>query len=148
MPAHIINEGIVSGGMFIAIGESIIARVAALGGYISFSLIGCPKTPYQHVLEMVSKPKNAVGDRHLAAKSMHLATNLEFGRSHQMSVVACSSNASSAECNISVYFFPVPSTRCAHHACSNLIYSCFHSNIHALRVFLVCISWIRVGYST
>ncbi len=33
MPAHIINEGIVSGGMFIAIGESIIARVAALGGY-------------------------------------------------------------------------------------------------------------------
>ena len=93
---------------------------------------------------MVSKPKNAVGDRHLAAKSMHLATNLEFGRSHQMSVVACS-NASSAECNISVYFFPVPSTRCAHHACSNLMYSCFHSNIHALRVFLVCISWIRVA---
>lgn len=99
------------------------------------------------VLEMVSKPKNAVGDRHLARKSMHLARNLEFGRSHQMSVVACS-NASSAECNISVYFFPVPSTRCAHHACSNLIYSCFHSNIHALGVFLVCISWIRVGYST
>ena len=49
MPAHIINEGIVSGGMFIAIGESIIARVAALGGYISFSLTGCPKTPYQQV---------------------------------------------------------------------------------------------------
>ena len=38
MPAHIINEGIVSGGMFIAIGESIIARAAALGGYISFSV--------------------------------------------------------------------------------------------------------------
>ena len=56
---------------------------------------------------MVSKPKNAVGDRHLTAKSMHLATNLEFGRSHQMNSVACS-NASSAECNISVYFFPVP----------------------------------------
>ena len=34
MPAHIINEGIVSGGMFIAIGESIIARVAALAGGI------------------------------------------------------------------------------------------------------------------
>ena len=49
MPAHIINEGIVSGGMFIAIGESIIARVAALGGYISFSVTGCPKTPYQQV---------------------------------------------------------------------------------------------------
>ena len=101
----------------------------------------------RQLVEMVSKPKNAVGDRHLARKSMHLARNLEFGRSHQMSVVACS-NASSAECNISVYFFPVPSTRCAHHACSNLIYSCFHSNIHALGVFLGCISWIRVGYST
>ena len=50
MPAHIINEGIVSGGMFIAIGESIIARVAALGGYISFSLTDCPKTPYEQVL--------------------------------------------------------------------------------------------------
>ena len=50
MPAHIINEGIVSGGMFIAIGESIIARVAALGGYISFSLTGRPKTPYEQVL--------------------------------------------------------------------------------------------------
>ena len=49
MPAHIINEGIVSGGMFIAIGESIIARVAALGGYISFSLTGRPKTPYEQV---------------------------------------------------------------------------------------------------
>ena len=49
MPAHIINEGIVSGGMFIAIGESIIARVAALGGYISFSVTDCPKTPYEHV---------------------------------------------------------------------------------------------------
>ena len=49
MPAHIINEGIVSGGMFIAIGESIIARVAALGGYISFSLTDCPKTPYEQV---------------------------------------------------------------------------------------------------
>ena len=36
--------------MFIAIGESIIARVAALGGYISFSVTGCPKTPYQQVL--------------------------------------------------------------------------------------------------
>ena len=47
MPAHVINEGIVSGGMFIAIGESIIARVAALGGYISFSLTDCPKTPYE-----------------------------------------------------------------------------------------------------
>ena len=93
---------------------------------------------------MVSKPKNTVGDRHLARKSMHLARNLDFGRSHQMSVVACS-NASSAECNISVYFFPVPSTRCAHHACINLMYTCFHSNIHALRVFLVCISWIRVA---
>ena len=44
--------------------------------------------------------------------------------------------------------FLFPSTRCAHHACSNLMYSCFHSNIHALRVFLVCISWIRVGYSS
>ena len=95
-------------------------------------------------VEMVSKPKNAVGDRHLATNSMHLATNLGFGRSHQMSVVACS-NASSAECNISVYFFPVPSTRCAHHACINLMYTCFHSNIHALRVFLLCISWIRVA---
>ena len=41
--------------------------------------------------------------------------------------------------------FLFPSTRCAHHACSNLMYSCFHSNIHALRVFLVCISWIRVA---
>ena len=40
--------------------------------------------------------------------------------------------------------FLFPSTRCAHHACSNLMYGCFHSNIHALRVFLVCISWIRV----
>ncbi len=50
MPAHIINKGIVSGGMFIAIGESIIARVAALGGYISFSLTGRPKTPYEQVL--------------------------------------------------------------------------------------------------
>ena len=30
MPAYIINEGIVSGGMFIAIGESIITRAAAL----------------------------------------------------------------------------------------------------------------------
>ena len=35
--------------MFIAIGESIIARVAALGGYISFSLTGRPKTPYEQV---------------------------------------------------------------------------------------------------
>jgi len=49
VPAHIINEGIVSGGMFIAIGESIIARVAALGGYISFSVTDCPKTPYEQV---------------------------------------------------------------------------------------------------
>ena len=49
MPAHIINEGIVSGGMFIAIGESIIARVAALGGYISFSLTARLKTPYEQV---------------------------------------------------------------------------------------------------
>ena len=56
MPAHIINEGIVSGGMFIAIGESIIARVAALGGYISFSLTDCPKTPYeQWRLEILAK---------------------------------------------------------------------------------------------
>ena len=45
MPAHIINEGIVSGGMFIAIGESIIARVAALGGYICFSLTLVRKPP-------------------------------------------------------------------------------------------------------
>ena len=45
MPVYIINEGIVSGGMFIAIGESIIAREAALGGYISFSLTDCPKPP-------------------------------------------------------------------------------------------------------
>ena len=52
MPAHIINEGIVSGGMFIAIGESIIARVAALGGYISSSLSGCAKTPYQQVQDL------------------------------------------------------------------------------------------------
>ena len=29
----------------------------------------------------------------------------------------------------------VPSTRCAHHACTNLRNSSFHSNIHALRVF-------------
>ena len=65
------------------------------------------QTPVNLTVEMVSKPKNAVGDRHLTAKSMHLATNLEFGRSHQMNSVACS-NASSAECNISVYFFPVP----------------------------------------
>ena len=49
MPAYIINEGIVSGGMFIAIGESIIARAAALGGYISFSLTACLKTPYEQV---------------------------------------------------------------------------------------------------
>ena len=49
MPAYIINEGIVSGGMFIAIGESIIARVAALGGYISFSVTDCPKTRYEQV---------------------------------------------------------------------------------------------------
>ena len=35
--------------MFIAIGEPIIARVAALGGYISFSVTGCPKTPYEQV---------------------------------------------------------------------------------------------------
>ena len=65
------------------------------------------QTTAVEIVEMVSKPKNAVGDRHLTAKSMHLATNLEFGRSHQMNSVACS-NASSAECNISVYFFPVP----------------------------------------
>ena len=52
MPAYIINEGIVSGGMFIAIGESIIARAAALGGYISFSLTACLKTPYEQVLVM------------------------------------------------------------------------------------------------
>ena len=49
MPAYIINEGIVSGGMFMAIGESIIARAAALGGYISFSLTPCLKTPYEQV---------------------------------------------------------------------------------------------------
>ena len=49
MPAYIINEGIVSGGMFIAIGESIIARAAALGGYISFSVTACLKTPYEQV---------------------------------------------------------------------------------------------------
>ena len=49
MPAYIINEGIVSGGMFIAIGESIIARAAALGGYISFSLAPYLKTPYEQV---------------------------------------------------------------------------------------------------
>ena len=49
MPAYIINEGIVSGGMFIAIGESIIVRAAALGGYISFSLTACLKTPYEQV---------------------------------------------------------------------------------------------------
>ena len=55
MPAHIINEGIVSGGMFIAIGESIIARVAALGGYISFSLTDCPKTPYEQVPTAVAR---------------------------------------------------------------------------------------------
>ena len=36
--------------MFIAIGESIIARVAALGGYISFSVTDRPKTPYEQVL--------------------------------------------------------------------------------------------------
>ena len=35
--------------MFIAIGESIIARVAALGGYISFSVTDCPKTRYEQV---------------------------------------------------------------------------------------------------
>ena len=51
MPAYIINEGIVSGGMFIAIGESIVARAAALGGYISFSLTACLKTPYEQVLD-------------------------------------------------------------------------------------------------
>ena len=50
MPAYIINEGIVSGGMFIAIGESIITRAAALGGYISFSLAPCLKTTYEQVL--------------------------------------------------------------------------------------------------
>ena len=55
MPAHIINEGIVSGGMFIAIGESIIARVAALGGYISFSLTACLKTPYEQVRPLYVK---------------------------------------------------------------------------------------------
>ena len=49
MPVYIINEGIVSGGMFIAIGESIVARAAALGGYISFSLTACLKTPYEQV---------------------------------------------------------------------------------------------------
>jgi len=35
--------------MFIAIGESIVARAAALGGYISFSLTACLKTPYEQV---------------------------------------------------------------------------------------------------
>ena len=49
MPAYIINEGIVSGGMFIAIGESIITRAAALGGYISFSLAPCLETTYEQV---------------------------------------------------------------------------------------------------
>ena len=54
MPAYIINEGIVSGGMFIAIGESIIARAAALGGYISFSLAPCLITTYEQVLDLVA----------------------------------------------------------------------------------------------
>ena len=71
MPAHIINEGIVSGGMFIAIGESIIARVAALGGYISFSLTGCPKTPYQQVPR--SYPGTRTLERKLAKKGPYSA---------------------------------------------------------------------------
>ena len=45
MPAHIINEGIVSGGMFIAIGKSIIARVAAQGGISALVLPLVQKPP-------------------------------------------------------------------------------------------------------